>query len=168
MRAAKLFLVLLAATLLTACGFQLRGAYSLPFDSLALALPETTDFYAQLKRTIEASSPTRVVSDGKQAQATLTVLGDTQQKNILSLNSSGRVREFQLVRTFMFRVSGPDRIDYIAPAQIVIRRDMTFSDSQVLAKDAEEVLIWRDIQNDLVQQLMRRLSAAKLQSAEES
>jgi LPS-assembly lipoprotein len=43
----------------------------------------------------------------------------------------------------------------------VIRRDISFSDALVLSKEAEEVLLWRDIQNDLVQQLLRRLAAAK-------
>jgi LPS-assembly lipoprotein len=33
----------------------------------------------------------------------------------------------------------------------------------VLSKESEELLLLRDMQGDLVQQLMRRLAAAKLQ-----
>jgi len=187
MRAAKLSVILLLVGLLTACGFKLRGSaelpgYKLPFATIALSLAPTSEFYAQLKRNIEASSPgTRVVSDTKEAEAILTVLGDTSAKNILSLNAAGRAREYQLVRTFTFKVhaniaaatpaarvkytDAPPAAaptEYIAPSTITLRRDITFSDDLVLSKESEETLLQRDMQNDLVQQLMRRLAAAKL------
>lgn len=186
MRTAKLSLVLLLVGLLAACGFKLRGsadlpAHQLPFSTIALSLAPTSEFYAQLKRTIEASSAGTRVADASQAEAILAVLGDTSQKNILSLNTSGRVREYQLVRTFSFKVQANNPsaapapqvkytdapvvapTEYIAPSTIVLRREVTYSDDLVLSKEAEEVLLWRDIQNDLVQQLMRRLATAKLQ-----
>ena len=79
MRAARLLLILLATGLLAACGFKLRGSaelpgYKLPFATIALSLPTTSEFHAQLKRTIEASSPgTRVVAETKEAEAVLTL-----------------------------------------------------------------------------------------------
>ena len=164
MRAIRLFIILCLAGLLAACGFQLRGSYALPFKTMSIALPPNTPLYALLKRNIESSSPTRIVEDAKDAEATLSVLFDRNEKSILSLNSAGRAREYELIRTFRFKVSGQNGAEYIPPSQIVIRRDMTYSDELVLSKDAEEALIWRDIQNDLVQQLLRRLSAAKLQT----
>ncbi len=116
----------------------------------------------------------------------LTVLGDTSVKSILSLNTSGRVREFQLVRTFSFKVQANNPsaapapqvkytdapvvapTEYVAPTTIVLRRDVTYSDDLVLSKESEEALLWRDIQSDLVQQLMRRLAAAKLNPVKET
>ena len=188
MRAAKLSVILLLIGALSACGFKLRGSealpgYKLPFATIALSLPPTSGFYALLKRNIEASSPgTRVVSDLREADAVLTVLGDTSQKNILSLNAAGRAREYQLVRTFSFKVNAnvvpgaPEpqvkytdvrpavaATEYIPPSTITLRRDITYSDDLVLSKESEEALLQRDMQNDLVQQLMRRLAAAKLQ-----
>ena len=187
MRAVKPFVMLLLIGLLAACGFKLRGSaelpgYKLPFATIALSLAPTSEFYAQLKRTIEASSPGTRVVDASQAEAILTVLGDTSQKVILSLNAAGRAREYQLLQTFTFKVTAnvaaatpaervkypeaavsPAAIEYIAPSTIVIRRDITFSDDLVLSKESEEALLRRDMQSDLVQQLMRRLAAAKLQ-----
>ncbi len=152
---------LLLTTTLAACGFQLRGSYALPFNTLYIGVPETAELHAQIRRNVEAGSATKVVSTATEAEASLNVLSDRPQKNILSLDASGRVREFQLVRTFSFRVVDAKGGVMIAPSQIVIRRDISFSDAQVLSKEAEEVLLWRDIQNDLVQQLLRRLAAAK-------
>ncbi|MBP8898543.1 MAG: hypothetical protein KBG32_08655 [Sulfuritalea sp.] len=186
MRAAKLSVILLLAGLLAACGFKLRGstdlpAHKLPFATIALTLAPTSEFYAQLKRNIEASSAGTRVVDAGEAEAILAVLGDTSQKNILSLNTSGRVREFQLVRTFSFKVQANNRAaapapqvkytdapavaptEYVPASTIVLRREVTYSDDLVLSKEGEEALLWRDIQNDLVQQLMRRLATAKLQ-----
>ena len=99
---------------------------------------------------------------GSGGKAVLTITGDTQVKNILSISAAGRVNEYQLVRTFSYRVHDKAGIDLQAPAQIVLRRDVSYSDDQVLSKEAEEVLLRRDMQNDLVQQLLRRLAAAKL------
>ena len=161
-------LIVLATLLLSACGFHLRGAYSLPFDTLYIALPETSELRAVIKRNIEASTQTRVVGTAKEAQATLAILGDAPLKRILSLNSAGRVREYQLTRTFTFRVVDTAGKEYLPRSTIVISRDMTFDDSAVLAKEAEEVLLWRDIQNDLVQQLMRRLAATKPRAVEDA
>ena len=187
MRAAKFAVILMLAGLLAACGFKLRGSaelpgYKLPFTTIALGLDSTSEFHAQLKRTIEASSPgTRVVTDPKEAEAVLAVLLDRSEKNILSLTAAGRAREYQLIRTFSFRVHGRATApaapavkyseapvvgptEFIPPSTITLRRDITFSDDLVLSKESEEILLWRDIQGDLVQQLMRRLAAAKLQA----
>ncbi len=157
---ARFFLLLLLG-LLSACGFHLRGAYSLPFNTLYISLPESTELHAQIRRSVEAGSATRIVDLASKAEANLYVLGDAQQKNILSLNAAGRVREFELVRTFTFRLLDAAGGELVAPSRIVMRREVTFSDEQVLSKEAEELLLWRDMQNDLVQQLLRRLAAAK-------
>lgn len=157
--------IVVAALLLSACGFHLRGAYSLPFDTLYINQPESSELRAVLKRNIEASTQTRITDAANEAQATLKIIADTPVKKILSLNSAGRVREFQLTRTFVFMVANNAGGDYLPQSSIIISREMTFDDSSVLSKEAEEVLLWRDIQNDLVQQLLRRLAAAKSQAA---
>lgn len=158
-------LLLLAILLLSACGFQLRGNYSLPFDSIYLGMPETGELHAQLKRAIRASSPTDVTSAANVAAVHLQVLGDQQEKNILSLSAAGRAQEYQLVRNFHFRLVDAQGREWIAPSHIRLQRDISFNDDQVLSKEAEEVLLWRDMQNDLVQQLLRRLSATRAPAA---
>lgn len=159
-------LLLLCLLSLTACGFQLRGNYPLPFDTLYISLPDTSPLYAALKRSIESSSKTRIVDDPKDAQATFTVVSDRYLKNILSLSGTGRVREYQLVRQFTFRVHTFDGRDFIPQNEVILRRDLPFSDTAVLSKEAEEQLLQRDMQGDLVQQLMRRLAAAKVTAVE--
>lgn len=155
-------LLFVLSLVLAGCGFQLRGAISFPFETLYIAQPETSELRAAIKRQIEAATDARVVDDPNKAQATLAILSDSNQRNILSLSSAGRVREFQLLRVFVFRMVDARGREVLAPATIRVGREITFDDTRVLSKESEEALLWRDIQNDLVQQLMRRLAAAKL------
>jgi LPS-assembly lipoprotein len=191
MRIAKLSVVLLLVSLLAACGFKLRGsadlpAQQLPFAKIALTIDPTSEFYAQVKRAVEASTAGTRVVDLKEAEAVLTVLGDNSLKTILSLSSAGKAREYRLVRTFSFKVQANTvaaapapqvkytdappaaATEYVAPSTIVLRRDITYNDDLVLSKESEEALLWRDIQKDLVQQLMRRLATAKLNPAKDT
>jgi LPS-assembly lipoprotein len=161
-RAIRILLLLTLTSMLAACGFQLRGSYSLPFQTMSIALPPTSALYAQIKRSIEVSTSTRVVEDAREAEANLVVLGDRQEKIILSLNAAGRAREYDLVRTFTFKVTAADNTEFLPPSRIILRRDMTFNDDLVLSKESEEALLWRDMQGDLIQQILRRLSSIHL------
>jgi LPS-assembly lipoprotein len=86
---------------------------------------------------------------------------ETRQKEILSLTGTGRVREFQLRYRVGFRVSDNKGGDYVPQNTIILTRDITFNDTEILAKEQEEQLLFRDMQSDMVQQIMRRLATAK-------
>ena len=159
MKLRVLFAVALTLSL-AACGFQLRGSAELGFNTLYIALPESSELRAALERTITSGSNTRIAANPQEADAVLTVTRDFQGKNILSLSSAGRVREHQLVRTVHFRVATGKGEELLPEGEIVLRRDLSYNDNVVLAKEAEEQVLWRDIQNDLVQQILRRLAAA--------
>lgn len=147
---------------LAACGFQLRGSASMPFETIYL--PGTTGGIAlDLKRTIQSGTSTRVLESPKDAQAVLEFTAEAREKEILSLTRAGRVREYRLRYRVGFRVHDGKGRQYIAPTTLTQVRDITFGDSVVLAKESEEQLLYRDMQNDIVQQIMRQLAAAKLQ-----
>ncbi len=154
-----LFLVLLASSL-AACGFQLRGAYSLPFTSLYVPA-DTWEMGALLKRNIRAQGTTELPDSPQQAQAVFTLIGEAREKAILSLSATGRVREYQLRYRLAFRVHDLKGKEYLAPTEIVLTRDISFADDLVLAKEQEEALLYRDMQNDMVQQILRRMAAIK-------
>ena len=148
------------ALLLAGCGFQLRGVAEVPFESLYL--PNATSGIAlDLKRNIQAGTRVKVVDDAKGAEAVMHFTEETRQKEILSLTGTGRVREFQLRYRVGFRVSDNKGGDYVAQNTIILTRDVTFNDTEILAKEQEEQLLFRDMQSDMVQQIMRRLASAK-------
>jgi LPS-assembly lipoprotein len=153
--------------LLSACGFHLRGSngsFMLPFATMYIGLPETSPLAIGLKRYIRAIGSTEVVDTKDGADAVLEVLTDPERnrtKTILSLNKNGRVQEYQLGYSINFRVVDKAGNQLLAPTTISLVRPITFDDSQVLAKETEEAALYRDMRNDLVQQIMRRLAAIK-------
>ena len=149
------------ATLVTGCGFRMRGERSLPFETIFLGFPPNSPLGAELTRNIVAGTRTRVVTERAGAQALLEVLGESRDREVLSVNSQGRTREYQLRLGFIFRVHDGKNHEFVPVTRLQIQRDIAFNESQVLAREAEEVLIYRDMQSDLVQQVLRRLAAAR-------
>ena len=157
MRALLLVLLLLSA----GCGFQLRGTADVPFETVYLPSP-TGGIQLDLKRQITAGTRAKVVDNPKDAQAIMQFTEETRQKEILSLTSTGRVREFRLRYRVGFRVHDGKSGDYVPQQTIVLFRDVSFNDSDILAKETEEQLLFRDMQADMVSQIMRRLAAAQM------
>ena len=145
---------------LSGCGFQLRGSYSFPYESIYLATGDGV-IGAGLKRQIRASGGTRIAETLADAQAAFIPVGELRDTLILSLSSAGRVREKRLRYQYAYRIVDNKGRDLVLPSQVEVYRDLTYADSDVLAKTQEEELLWRDMETDLVQQLMRRLAAAK-------
>lgn len=156
-------LALVLAAALAGCGFHLRGAGSgnLPYQTMYISLPETAELNIWLQRYIRASGSTRIVDDAESAEAIFQQLTDGRQKSILSVNALGRVREYRLQMNYTFRVVNRKGQVLVPPNEVTLTRDVTYDDSNVLAKDIEESLLWRDMTNDLVNQIMRRLSIIK-------
>ncbi|EXI77569.1 MAG: LPS-assembly lipoprotein RlpB [Candidatus Accumulibacter appositus] len=154
-------LLLVVLSLLAACGFQLRGSYALPYESIYLAMPEYSVVGADLRRAIRSSETTRLALVASDAQATFLPGTEYRDRIILSVSGTGRISELRLRYLYPYRVVDAKGRDLIAPGTIELIRDLTYDDSNVLAKQQEEVLLWRDMENDLVHQLMRRLAAAK-------
>ena len=159
----RLLLALGAAAIaasLPACGFQLRGPRPLPFSSIYLGVSAHSDLGASLRRRILANASTEVVDDPAKAEVRLEILQNAPEREILTLTGAGKVREYELRHVMRFRLVGSAGNEWIAPTTISAKREYTFDDSQVLGKEQEEALLFRDIQADLVDQLMRRLVAA--------
>ncbi len=153
--------LLLIALALAGCGFQLRGTANLPFETLYMPPATSPGVALDLKRNIQSGTRTTVVDDPKKAEALLEFSQEAREKRILSLAATGRVREFQLRYQVAFRVHDGKGGEFLPTSTVLLTRDITFNDTEVLAKETEEALLYRDMQFDMVQQIMRRLAAAQ-------
>ena len=144
---------------LAGCGFHLRGHAELPFEVLYVDAPVTSTFATQLRRVIGAGSKTRVTNNPNEADATLQLVAEVREKEILALSAGGRVREFQLRYRISYAVFDKNKAVLSPSRDIVMRRDFSFNDQDQLSKESEEALLYRDMQSDAVQQLIRRLQA---------
>ncbi|TFZ01768.1 LPS-assembly lipoprotein LptE [Ramlibacter humi] len=155
-------LLLAAPAALTACGFELRKAPDFAFKSIAM--PRLgSNVSMDLARTLGSDNALQVVTSGDTSKVDVVFepLAETRDKVVVGLNASGQVREFQLRMMYRFRLRTPQGRELIPPTELTLQRDISFNETAVLSKEAEEGLLYRDMQNDLVQQIMRRLAAIK-------
>jgi LPS-assembly lipoprotein len=153
--------LLLMLGIIASCGFQLRGAQTLPFDSIYVNAPPNSPLGSTLRRQIRSGTNAHAVQEAKVASAVLDILGETQTKEVLTLNAQGRAVEYRLVYRLRFRLHNGKGTEFISPTELRAQRDISINDSQVLSKQSEEGLLYRDMQADLVQQMLRRVAAIR-------
>ncbi|MBA2350469.1 MAG: hypothetical protein H0V78_01390 [Burkholderiales bacterium] len=158
-------LILCFCLALSACGFQLRGQQTLPFETLYIAGDPSSTFIAEMQRFVRGGTGTEIVDRPEDAEAILQIFNEVREKTILSLSGAGRVREFEIRYRVLFSLRDAKENILIPNGEIVLDRDYTFNDTQVLAKEQEEAALFRDMQTDAVRQLLRRLRAVDGPSA---
>jgi LPS-assembly lipoprotein len=156
-----LFLTLLLA--LTACGFELRGTADLAFKNLYMQ-GANLSINKNLVKALKVNGVT-VVEDAKQAELFLDLLSEQREQNILSLSGGGTVREFELVYRVQFRLRSPSSETWGAVQTVEIRRDYSYDDTQLLAKQSEEEALLENMRNAAVRQIMRLLVVQKPKSS---
>ena len=157
---ARLVSVTALVLLLAGCGFHLRGDVAYAFTTLYINSPSNQPFAADLKRALSGGS-TEVVEAATTAQAILDIPAVVDDKQVLSLSGGGRAREYALTKRVTFALHDSQGKDWLPSGEIVIRRSYTFNESEVLAREAEEAKLLKEMQSDAVQQLLRRLQSAK-------
>jgi len=158
----------LMSTALTAglagCGFELRKPPSYAFKTLYSSIPVVSPFGVKLKRSLESSGQVEVISDPREverAQVIFDQLFELREKVVVGRTATGAIREFQLRLRYRFRLRSKNGIELIPDTEIILNRDINFNETGALSKEAEEALLYRDMENDLVLQIQRRLAAIR-------
>jgi LPS-assembly lipoprotein len=156
-------LLLLATPLLVlaGCGFELRRAAALQFQSIALTgfaprSPLAQDLRVALERSVT------VKESPAQAQVVFQAISDERTRRAVAFTASGQVRDIQLRMTLKYRAQTPSQRELIADSEIVLFRELTYVESKTLGKEFEEQDLYREMQSDIVLQVMLRLSTIRL------
>lgn len=163
----------LAATV-AGCGFQLRQAPKFAFQTLVAPLPDASPLRRELKVALLNAGVTvldtmPVANANAQPgaapvvvpDAVLEVLTDQREKSVVGSTAAGQVREFQLRIRFRFRLSTPKGKELIADSEVLLQRDISYSETIALSKLDEEAEMYKDMQSDIVQQVLRRLASVR-------
>lgn len=156
---ARHIIVLVTTSLLVACGFHLRGLADLNFNKIHInnqSLTISRDLNSSLK-----SNGVKVVKDKEEAEIQIDMVNEGVEKRILSLGGGGAVREFELFYRVSFRMKSASEELWGAPQVVESRRDFSYLDSELLAKQAEEAQLYDDMRRDAVREILRRISAHK-------
>ena len=158
---ARLTGALVLSGALVACGFHLRGEAQYAFETLYLNSPPSQPLTTELRRSLEGIGSAKLVPSADQAQAILDITSVENNKQILSLSIGGKVAEYLLTKRVLFRVHDAAGNDWLPTSELLVRRTYTYTDTEALAKEAQEQRLWREMQDDAVAQMVRRLQAAK-------
>lgn len=156
--------LLAVATGLGGCGFALRKPPRYAFGTIYLSLPAGSSLRASLTRSLEFSSDVRVLpesGDMLSADVVLEIQSETREKVVAGLNAAGQVREFLLRLRMRFRLRTPRGVELIPMTELALEREIGFAESAALAKEEEEALLFRDMRQDMQQQILRRLAAVR-------
>ncbi len=155
-------LVLAGAMLaLCACGFQLRGQATYAFNSIYVSTPPAPTMATELRRALVAGGNAKVVDSPKEAQVILDITSVSDDKEVLTLTTAGSVSEYTIIKRVQFRLHDANGEDWLPPGDFALRRTFSYAASEELARGIQEQRLWREMQTDAVQQLVRRLQAAK-------
>lgn len=150
-----------AAAALSGCGFELRGTPELPFSRIALVgFAARSPLAEELRRSLAASA--EVVGAADRAQVVLHAVTDAREKGVVASTAVGQVRELQLRVRLTFHLDTPGGAELIPRTELLLTRDMSYSENLALAKEYEEAQLYKAMQSDIVAQVMRRLSRVKL------
>lgn len=155
----KLFLALLATTVLTACGFQLRGQASFDFDRINRQGLENTQMARNMDMALQIHNLD--VNTGA-SPVTLTLISDERERSIVTFSATGRAREVRISYSLVFSVKDRAGDFLIADTTLTQTRELTYNDDQILGKEAEENRLYREMQSDIARQIVSRLSSISL------
>jgi LPS-assembly lipoprotein len=158
--AIKLILGSLALLTASGCGFQLRGAHAIPYRSIYLDAPKDSPAARQLASVLRSQGIT-LTESAKDADARLKLFDEKQTRSILSLSGGGRVREYRLNYSLSYSLTDKEGREIYPVTTLQASRDFTYDDNQYHAKAAEENFLYRDLRDDAVQQILRRLSTPR-------
>lgn len=146
---------------LAGCGFQLRQPLTLPFRSVALVgFAPRSPLEAELRRTLAARVAIKAVP--AEAEVVLQALTDARERVVAASTAAGQVREITLRVHVVARADTPAGRPLMAPVELRLSRDLSYTETAALAKAHEEAALFRDMQSDIVAQLLRRLAAVPM------
>lgn len=149
---------------LGACGFKLRGTFDYAFKTLYIDVNEASLVGKALIRELTLEKQVTLFTDpADKARAEAVLILDTEQREraITAINSAGQVRELQLRLRVNFKLLNASGKEVIPDSQVVQQRDVSYNETVALGKESEEELLYKDLLEDVVQQLQRRLATLR-------
>lgn len=154
-------IVLLASMLAAAgCGYQLRGAVSLPPGLEAIHVDGPPGIGAALVQALEGGGA-RIAPTRDSTSALLQLSDERFDRRVLSVDAdTGREREFELAYRVTFRLIGGDGEELVSTQRVSLLRDYVFDSHALLGASHEQDILRAEMRRDAAGQVVRRIEAA--------
>jgi LPS-assembly lipoprotein len=150
------------AGMLAGCGFHLRGSASLP-PSMAVTYIKSAEPFSTLVDDFAAAlkiHDVQVTQERSEATAVLNILDNSVKTGVLSVNTSGKVLEYEIKQTISFSVVTAGNETLVPKQTVTMNRDYIFSSTDVLGSRREEKVVRANLQSNVVNLAMLRIAAA--------
>jgi len=122
---------------------------SSPFSTLV------DDFTEALR--LRGASVTERLED---ATAVLHILENEKERDVLSVNTSGKVLEYSLRQTIQFSVATAENMPVVEPQTVSMNRAYLYKSTDVLGSEREKDAVRSILQKNLVNMAMLRIATA--------
>lgn len=140
----------------------MRGSSDIQFKSVFFQ-GNTLTISKDLKKYLTLNE-IQILPSADKAELLLELVGEENEKRILSLAGDGTVNEYELYYRVSYRSKLINQTLWSEVSTIEARRDLTYSNATLLSKQTEEFKLNQAMQKDLVNNLVRRLSTLKKQT----
>ncbi len=165
--------LLASALSLGGCGFQLQGTHNMAFQTVQLTgFADNSPMASELAHALQASGVKVVDSTLSATQAAssarvpithivLDGLRDNRGMAVSTTTAYGQVRDVTASNSLRFRVLRGDGSLLLKPTDVALSRDMSYNETNALAKQSESEALYKAMQSDIGAQVMRRLAAIR-------
>ena len=160
MKKAQKIVLIIAISLLTACGYHLRGSIALPAALKNMyAFGMSGALNAEMLAVLKASD-SKMAASPNDAGVVVKVLKEDIRRRVLSVGSTGKSSEVELNYYLRFQFYDNQENPLLEEQTIEISREFFNDQTALLAKENEEVMIQKEIYRQAVRMLMLRAQAA--------
>ena len=147
---------------LSGCGFHLRGSDVLPAEMSVTYIQSGNPFSSLVDEFTAAlrARGVQVTENLSEATAVLRILDNDKEREVLSVNTSGKVLEYELSQTVRFSVSTAENLPVVEPQTVTMHRAYLYKSTDVLGSEREKEAVRNTLQESLVNMAMLRITAA--------
>ncbi len=153
--------ILLLLTVSSGCGFKLRGGVDMP-PLLQETYLESENPFTGMARALRVeleAAGARIVESSEQASAVLKIVKEKSGNRILSVGSTGKASEYELLEEITYELADRNGKILIKPQSLRMVRDLVFDENELLGKVSESEQLHVQMRRSLARQIITRINA---------
>jgi LPS-assembly lipoprotein len=162
-RSVRLAAVVALAAVLSACGFHLRGALTLPPDTGEIFVQSRSPYSPLAYSLVEALNRAGAKATAETAapgMSTLRIRSEQWASTPISIDQFGRAQEFTLRYAVVFSLDKADGSVFVPQQAVELARDYISVPTNSTGTEGERELLAREMRKDMTASILRRIDAA--------
>ena len=156
-----LLIISLLCSLVSACGFHLRGQVDLPVGLRILNL-EAQAAEAMTQNLLRQSMLSNGVTLSQDAPYTLKIISESGNRRVLSVTSNAKASEYELTQNLSFKLLNAEGEAVSEEINITSYRTLQYDADAEIGKAQEEANLRREMKQNNAYNVLMRLKAIKL------